>query len=147
MYLDLQTLFSDNQTLAFAAGSANSTNVIDLGTVGTIPLGGSPIYDIGRGEPVEVIVQITADVTSAGSATVQFKLVSSAAADLSTPTVHYDSGAIAKATLVAGYYVPIRVIPQGVALRYLGLIYTVATATTTAGTVTAGILLDRSSNP
>lgn len=147
MYLDKQTLLSDDQDLSQAAGTYVSTNTIDLGTAGTIPhLGGTPLMDIGRGNEPDLLCQITETFTSGGAATLTVQLIQSANADLSSPTILQTTPALALATLVAGYQFRLR-IPPGISARYLGVQYVIGTATTTAGTVTAGIVLDKQTNP
>jgi hypothetical protein len=89
----------------------------------------------GAGKELFGYIQITADV-SGTSSTIQFEFISSAAATLTTPTTHWDSGAIAEATLVDGYEISFRLPPNETYLRYLGFQWTVGTATTTAGTCT-----------
>jgi hypothetical protein len=50
---------------------------------------------------------------------------------------------LAKAALIAGYIFAISGrLPPGITQRYLGLQFVIGTATVTAGTVTAGIVLD-----
>ncbi len=143
MVFDKQNLFSDAQSLVAGAGTVVSTNSIDTGAAGTIPVtNGSPIHDVGRGQAVEVVAQITTDVTSGGAATIQFQVITSANADLSSPTVLCETAAIAKATLVAGYRFRIGTIPPGVSSRYLGTQYVIGTAAVTAGAVTAGLVLN-----
>jgi hypothetical protein len=143
MIFDLQNLFSDKQLID---ATTNSTNVIDMGVAGTIPGGfktayGTALRDYGRGQPVNVICQVT--TVFATSTSVRVQLVASAATNLGTPTSLGDSGVIAIASLVPGYQFRIGgVIPPGATLRYLGLIYTVAGSTGT-GNITAGLLFDR----
>lgn len=139
MLADFQNIVSDKQSIAAVVSTLVSTNVIDLRAVGTIPQGGSPIADVGRAWDINWATQITTTVTG-GASTVDFRICSSAANDLSTPTVLVSSGAIAIATLVANYFVPActRQIPF-ITQRYLGMNYVIAGATTTAGNVWAGI--------
>lgn len=147
MMLDVQNLLSDQQNLAQAAGNYLSTNTIDLGATGTIPLGGSPVSDPGRARAVELFAQVTETFTSGGAGTLQFQLVTADSADLATNlTVVQETAAIALATLVAGYQARLAM-PAGIAKRYLGLRYVIATAAMTAGKVTAGIALDKQTNP
>lgn len=148
MLADLQNIASDKQSIAAAAGTVVSTNVIDLRALGTIPQGGSPIGDVGRSPNIKWGTQITTTVTSGGAATIDFRLCQSANNDLSSPTVLASSGAVALATMVAGYWVPAvtRDVPP-VTARYLGMNYVIATATTTAGNVWAGILSTRQTTP
>lgn len=120
--------FSDAQ--AFTTGDNTSTYSFDTKSA-----------DIGTGEDLYLVVQVDEAVTSNGSATVEVKYVESAGADLSSPTVLATSGAIAKATLVAGYQVMKIKIPANTK-RYVGVIYTVATADLTAGKFSAFLAKD-----
>lgn len=110
--------------------TAVSTNTIDL----------SRARDVGDGE--DVYVQIATDVaaTAVGAATVRFEVITSAAADLSSPTVIVASGDIPKDSLTVGSRIelgipPNHLVPLG--QRYLGVRYTVSTGPLTAGTFTA----------
>ena len=62
-----------------------------------------------------------------------------------TPTREGCRPSQALATLIAGYQFRLAV-PPGVSKRYLGLRYTVGTAETTAGKVTAGLVIDKQTN-
>jgi hypothetical protein len=129
MILDAQAMFSEAQAIT---STANSTNVYDLAVA----------RDIGAGTVPYLVLQVDTAFTASGSATLDIQFVASAATGLTSPTVIWDSGAIGKATLVAGYrlQIPVPRLPSGVApLRYLGLIYTVATGPMTAGAITAAI--------
>lgn len=146
MMMDNELLLSDEQDISQVAGTYVSTNTIDLGTAGTIPgLGGTPIADVGRGTPPVLSIIINEAVTSGGAAEVDFQLIQSANADLSSPTVVCATGAIAKATLVSGYRARLA-IPKGISARYLGVQYVISTNTTTAGTVTAALVWDAGDN-
>ena len=134
MIMDSLLEFSDNQTCANTASTVLSTNVVDT----------QDSRDIAQGQPLYLIIQIGTAVTSDGSATVQFRLRSDAAAAIhaTTSTAHIDTGAIPKATLVAGYTQVIP-LPMGTTYeRYLGVQHIVAAATTTAGTYNAFLTLD-----
>lgn len=150
MLADMQNIISDKQSIAAAAGTVVGTNVMDLRAVGTIPQGGSPIADVGRMFSYELpglLVQITTTVTSGGAATIDFRVCSSANSDLSSPTVLDSSGALALATMVAGYQVQVGQRLPNITQRYLGMNYVIATATTTAGNVFAGIQTTRQTTP
>src|SRR5215831_12543763 len=130
--LDLQSIFSDQQTLAMAAGSALSTYSVDTGVPGAVPQGGQALDDIGRGEDCEVLAKITQTVVGAG-ASVQFQLVMADDPALSVNlTVLQETLAIPVATLVAGYRVRLNDFPAGISQRYVGMRYIVSGATTTA---------------
>jgi hypothetical protein len=151
MLADLQNIFSDKQTLVAVVGTVVGTNVIDLRAVGTIPQGGSPIADIGRMKSYQVpdiMVQLTTTYLAAGGAsTVDFQILNSAATNLGSPTTLDASGPIAKATLIAGYQVPVGRNLQPCALRYLGTNYVIATNDGTAGAVWAGFASTRQTTP
>ena len=146
MILDKQNLWSDAQSIAAAAGTVVSTNAIDLGAAQTDTLGNTLPRDPGRGGQVEMIATLTETVTSGGAATVQAQLVSSANADLSSPTVLQSTAALALATLKAGYQFRLA-LPAGINQRYIGMQYVIGTATTTAGKVTAGIVAAKQTTP
>lgn len=130
MYMDRQNLFSSAQ--AVTTGSTASTDIIDLGST----------RDIGSGETLEVIVVIDTTFTSGGSGTLDFKLQTDTASNFGSAVTLQSTGAIAVASLVAGYAVARWKIPRGV-LRYLRMQYVVATADMTAGTITSGISIGR----
>lgn len=130
-YQDHLLMFDEAAALTV---TRNSTNVIDLLRAG---------QDIGNGENLWVEVSVPTAFTAGGSATLQVELVTSADAALGTPTVLHDQSAvIAVATLVAGFVLQFRFPVHNTMLRYLGLIYTVATGPMTAGNITAGIQKD-----
>lgn len=114
-------------------------NVIDLGNTSNFP-GNSDIW---------CVIKVQTSVTSDGSATVQFKLNSSTLVALTggTTTTHFDSGALAKTTLVAGYTVAAFKLPRGTYQRYLGIFQTNATAELTAGKIDAYLTIDPPSDP
>ena len=139
MILDELLEFVDATAIATATGAALAGDVIDLGAVP---------QDFGHGKAMYWVVNISTAVTSGAGATVQFKLMSDAAAAINpaTGTVHVDTGAIAKATLVAGY---MRVYPMPLGVgnvyeRYLGVTTTVGTAVLTAGAFNSFLTYDPS---
>lgn len=132
MILDERSEFADATALSTAAtGLALVGDVIDLGTDG-----------INEVEGLDLFITVDTAVTSAGSATVEFQLVSDAQAAIAvdgSATVHYKSAAVPKATLVAGYTVVNVKLPKGQYERYLGILQNVGTAALTAGKVNAGL--------
>jgi hypothetical protein len=112
--------------------TAVSTNTVDL----------TDNRDMGPGEDVYAVFGVDVSATAAGAATVTFEVISSAAADLSSPTVLVSSGAIPKADLVLGRAPIVLCVPQSnltslpIGQRYLGVRYTVATGPLTAGSFT-----------
>lgn len=115
--------------------TAFSTNTIDLGVA----------RDIGQGEQLFACITVDEAATAAGAATVNFQVVTSANANLSTPTIIGQTDALAKTELTLGrkpIVVPIpsaALLAQPVGQRYLGLQFTVGTGPLTAGKFTVNI--------
>lgn len=95
MIIDSLSQFSDAQAVT-ATGDTVSTNIVDT----------LVDSDEGVGEGVHVVFTVPTTVTSAGAATVQFVVQTSA--DNSTWTDIGMTDAVAKAALVAGYVRPLR---------------------------------------
>lgn len=132
MLTDALNTFSEGQAVTATAISAN---VIDLG-----PMGGNAVRDIGTGEPKYVVLTVGTAFTAAGAATDTITIESADNAALSSsPVVHASTGAIAVATLAAGYQLVVP-LPPGGYKRYLGLRHTIATGPMTAGTITAQVV-------
>lgn len=119
-----------------AAGTYVSTNTIDL----------SKNHDMGSGEPLKILFNV--DVAFAGGTSVQPQIITSAAANLSSPTILASANAIPLASLVLGamflMYVPELTGPGGMGTtgqRYLGVQY-VSLGTFTLGSISARIVLD-----
>ena len=119
------------QDLSQVVGTYNSESIVDLGTA----------RDIGEGEPLYIVFTVTEAFVGA-TATVAMNCVVSAAAALTTPTTvgSVSATAVASLTLGAQFVVRINPLVASLGLRYLGVIYTIATATTTAGTMTAHVV-------
>ncbi len=124
MILDKESLFSDDQAIT---ATAASTNVVDLGVS----------RDIGKGVPIPVLIQVTADFATLTSLTAEIQ--TSDSEDFSSSDTLAASGAIAAADLLAGYQFPVQYMPINTK-RYLRVNYTVAGSNATAGTVTAGVV-------
>lgn len=157
MILDSFLQFSSAQSLAMAAGSADSTNIIDLGISGLpTSANGGGARDIGTGDDpaLKILAQVSTTFTSGGAATLAIALQGAPDNGSGSPgsyTTMWTSPTYALATLIAGAQLANIDMPRpvsGKALpRFLKLVYTVGTATTTAGAVTANIVLDRSDQP
>lgn len=132
MWIDDFTEMADATALnTGGAGSYLVGDVIDTTLVSK---------DLGIGEDLWVVIQVDTTATSGGSATGNFQLVSDAQAAIATDgsaTVHLSSGAIAVATLVAGYTIMAARLPVGTYERYIGILQTTATAAFTAGKINA----------
>lgn len=154
MLLDKNNMFSVQQDLAKAAASYLSDKSIDLGPTGTIPSmfqapGQTNLRNPGNGEPVGVLIQVVQTFTSGGAGTLKAELVMAADAALTSSLVVLEaSDTIALATLVQGYKFAIaaKLPDDRVTSRYLGVRYTIGTATMTAGKVSAGIVVDKQTN-
>lgn len=115
--------------------SAVSTNTIDLGTS----------RDLGGGRQLYAVFDVDVAATAVGAATVNFEVISSAAANLGSPTILAQTGPIAKTELTINRRPIVVPIPESILLaqpigqRYLGVNYTVATGPLTAGSFTCTI--------
>lgn len=129
MYVDDLLKLSAAQAVT---ATAVSTNTIDLLTA----------QDIGEGENLYVDFKVGAAFTAGGAATMTAQLITSASANLSSPTVIDQTGAIPVASLVAGYRTALRIPPQigSLGQRYFGINYVVATGPMTAGDISARIV-------
>ena len=125
MFIDKELEFSSAQAVT---ASAASENVID----------NSEARDIGMSD---LYAHITVDesVTAAGSATVEFVLQKDSAENFSSAEDVMSTGAFAKADLVAGKQIFIK-IPFHADKRYLRMNYVVASGPVTAGAFTAAII-------
>ena len=136
MYIDKFAEFPDGQAVT---ATAISTNVMDLNPALKLNTTG---VDIGTGQDVYLILQADAAATAAGAATVVVTLESSAAAGLTSSTVHLTSKTFAVADLTAGKTLLAVKLPTDTYLRYLGVRYTVATGPLTAGSFSAFLTTD-----
>lgn len=147
MQLDINSLLSDDQDLAQAAGTYYSDVYNNKGdgltTSKDAPSGVTS--DLGKGKHIELLAQVTETFTSGGAATLQAVLETATDEAFTTPVTLADSGVIAKADLVAGKQLLPHVLPQG-GLQYYRIKYVIGTAATTAGKVTAGITCGIQSN-
>ena len=120
MYLDQQLIMSDAQEET-AIATHDSTNIIDMTVAGD------------AGVSLYLIIRIVTTVTSDGAATVQYKAIHDSAVGFgASPVTFFDSGAIGKATLVAGYTIVKMRLPANMG-RFLKITDTIGTAVLTAG--------------
>ena len=135
MIIDTNLTFSENQAVT---ATAISTNVIAFNDNDAVPYEAAAMArDLGAGNEIPLMIQVTEGFNNLTSLTIS--LESSAAAGLTSATVHWTSGAIPLAALVAGYKPPNRVLPDGVMLKYLGLRYTVVGTAPTTGKISAAL--------
>jgi hypothetical protein len=137
--LDERTEFCDATSAVMNVGNQIIGDVIDLGSAPTLK-------DIGAGEPLYLVIQVDtafSDAADAGTATIQFQLCSDSTENLATSkTVHIDTGAMAIASLIAGY-TKVYALPQEATYeRYLGLWETVGTTNLDAGKINAFLTHD-----
>lgn len=137
MILDGALMFDNPSSLAIAAGTQASANTLDLLNA----------RDLSESE-IKIMAQVSTTFASAGAATLSFAVQGSV--DNSAWTTMMVSPTYALANLVAGAQLGVSGLPNiapGQALpRYLRLLWTVGTATMTAGAVIAGLVLDRQRN-
>jgi hypothetical protein len=146
--LDELLEFCDNVDVSATAGTALVGDVIDLG---------SQPQDLGSGEPMYLVIQTgaTSIITGGSAGTIQFQLASDAAAAIAvngsasthvlTPTYVTDGNDANAAALDAGGVIYVGALPTGAGVayeRYLGVLVTTATTTTTAGTINAFLTKD-----
>lgn len=150
MTFDANFLLSDAVNLAQAAGNYLSdfydTWQGRTTAVGTAPIGGPALNDIGRANDLDLIVQVTQTFTSGGAATLQAQIVMADDAVGTNLVVLAETRVHALADLVAGKYLELPEIPPGITSRWFGLRYLIATAAMTAGKITAGLTMGRQTN-
>jgi hypothetical protein len=138
MILDARNEFADATSVAASAGTALIGNVIDLGTDG--------VNDV---EDMYAVISVDTEIITGGTAgTVQFFLVSDSLATLgggavASCTLHASTqsqatgAAASNAALAAGKTLLQVELPKGQYERYLGVLCTTGTTTTTAGKINA----------
>lgn len=154
MILDAFQQFDNAVSLAIAAGTQASTNVLDYGIASGIPTsangGGARDMGIGDDPALKLLVIVTTTFTSGGAGTLQVSLQGAVDNGSGVPAAFstwWSSPVYALATLNAGsqlFNMDFPRPPDGIAVpRFVRLLYTVATATMTAGAVSAYVVLDR----
>lgn len=129
MFLDERNEFCDATSAILAIGNAIIGDVIDR------QANTNTLIDLGTGEPVYLVIQVA---TAFVGGTTDLALRSDSVAALTaSPTTHWTSGAIAAATLVAGYTIVVALPMQMTYERFLGIWETVAGANVTAGAINA----------
>lgn len=156
MILDALYQFDPNPTsVAIAAGTQVSTNVISLRAAGQIPvlanLQGARDMGIGDNPALKVSVNVVVGFTSGGAGTLSVSFQGAPDNGSGAPgtfTTYYTTPAYALATVaVVGASLMDMDVPRppaGVGMpAYYRLLYTVAVATMTAGSVASYLVLDR----
>lgn len=121
MIRDAQTNLWEAAALA-GAGTVVSTNAYDLGAA---PVTNAPANDIAGGEPMCVILcSIVGAVNTNGSETYEIDLITSASANLSSPTVvaafKWTNAQVQASVLAAGTIFILPIPPGFIAQRFLG---------------------------
>lgn len=154
MILDALLQFDSAASLAIAAGTQVSTNVLDFGITSGIPSyangGGARDMGIGDDPALKLLVLVTTTFTSGGAGTLAVALQGAVDNGSGAPAAFstwWSSPTYALAALNAGSQlmnIDFPRPPDGIAVpRFVRLLYTVGTATMTAGNVSAFVVLDR----
>lgn len=135
MFIDSRLELADAAAIALNTTNAiaPNCNVIDLGATPTL-------RDLGAGEPMYWVIQVTTDFAGAGNVT--FDLVSDSAAALTTSkTTHITTGAIAYTAWTAGT-TKIFALPQEATYeQYVG-IWETASGNLTGGAINSFLTRD-----
>lgn len=131
MITDALLVLDSANALIRNAGTYVSTNTIDLGIA----------RDVGVPRDLQIFFNV--DVAFAGGTQVTIQVITSATANLGSPTIIGQSAAIPLASLTLGAAFALTVPRQlnSVGQRYLGVQY-VSTGTFTLGSISARLVLD-----
>lgn len=141
MILSAEQLFSGNQAIT---ATALSENVIDTGVRGTPYDAAAPLNgDIGKGNPIPVLIQVTEDFATLTTLTVTIETSDN---ENMTSSTALATQTIPVADLTAGLQTFIQFLPNGVTGRYLAVRYGVGGSNATAGRITAGISMGNQTN-
>lgn len=144
MMMDYENQFSIAQKIT---GTAKSTNVIQFVKPGEFTVGDQvitapiPYKDLGKGEPIQIHIQVVEDFVGGDSVQVQL-ITADNEALTANPVTLATTPAIPVSQLKAGYVFNIDKIPLGATKQFIGLNYVVE-GTPTAGAIDAGIVADR----
>ncbi len=131
MYLDKLLMFDESAAVISASGP--SANVIDLGTA-----------DLGKSEEMDIFVQVTQAFNNLTSLGIKAQTAVDAAF---TAPVDLPVSATPLLASLTQNSEQLRVsVPKG-CLRFLRLYYTVTGTAPTTGTIRAGLVADRQTNP
>jgi len=137
MILNKNLLLSNAQAIT---ATAISENVIQWPTNGT-PVGESAAItrNLGAGTPIPLLIQVVETFATLTSLTITIETADNAALS-SNAVVLASTGAVAAASLVAGYQPSFtNHVPDATMKAYLGLRFTVTGSDATAGKITAAI--------
>lgn len=141
MYQDLQSTFSQAQTIAGTAGvNILSTNVIDMGKPANtkrLALAQNAYKNNFDAEHIPLEVQVV-EALAGASGGVRVEIIQSDAENMASPDVLY-SFTIPQANFVVGYRLAIRHLPMGINKQFVALRYVPLTTNSTAGKLTSYI--------
>lgn len=158
MILDALQQFSNAQSLAQIVGTYASSSILDYGILSGIPSsangGGARDMGIGDDPALKLLVQVGTAFVSAGGGTLQVTLQGAVDDGTGSPAA-FSTWWASPLYTIAQAKAGARLLdmdfprpPQGVAIpRFVRLLYGVATATITAGTINAFVVLDREDQP
>lgn len=143
MIFNQDEIFSDKQAIT---ATTESTNIIDLGIAGTPYDGKAPLNrDVGKGNMVPLLVQVTEDFNNATSVTISIlNRDTEAAGTVADETIV--SQVITLAELKAGKQFAYTCLPNQLTGRYLAIHYTVTGPAPSTGAVTASITMGVQTN-
>ena len=136
MILDSKLQIISATAVDTTVGTNAEGDTIDLDTIGR---------DVNSSHNLALVIDVTTAFTSGGAATVAFQLVSDATSTLAadgTETLHAQSDTLAYTVLVDGFRTVLPFAGYQTAERYLGLQVVTAGATTTAGSISAYLVMD-----
>ena len=139
MYIDKQFEFSSAQRVCNSGAAEASENIYDFGVA-------SP--NVAKGEPLTLLFTVITAFTGTGT-TLTVTLQSSsdnAVADAYADIAGISTGAIVKATLVAGYQFTLTLPASATYERYMQVMYTGDNTFETTGSITCQLIRDYQSN-
>lgn len=150
MFTDVQNTLMNGALSTAAPATFLGQFTYDLwGGQASLPqdaIGNTINIDPGTGRPCEVVIEVTAAVTSSAGASVQFILSMSDDQAQATNLTSIQFGAVwPKANLVQGFQDRL-VIPFNLTRRFLGFQYAVSTTALTAGSVAVYVVMDSNSS-
>jgi hypothetical protein len=156
MILDSRSEFCNATSVVLTQGASwqNIGDVYDRQAVsGFSAAPGNVTVDLGKGQPIYLVIRVTTGVIAAGNGSIAFRLVSDTSdnpPNASSATIHWTSASYStttanpSATLPAGTLVVAMALPMSSYERYLGVQALVSTQNTTAGAIDAFLTLDYS---
>lgn len=134
MYIDKETLLSDNQAITTTAASENIYSFGD---------DDSTVQTLNEKGQLKVLAKVGTTFVGSG-ATLKLTLQSDDSSTFASALTLYESAAIAVGTLASGYAFNVSGLPR-IKERYLRAYFTVS-GTFTAGKVHVGLVLDEQTN-